>query len=149
MDIFGRRMHPRSYFFLSLFILLVAIFLLATASPILIKPLLEEPYFPIGTLTTWLGFIALPTAIYFGISSTTQKWIKAILKVIIVISVFWGFIAYAIAGNWNYAFEGQSTLIGSIEDSEVFWNFNYYLIGASLITLLVHLILKLRSRLIR
>ncbi len=56
-------------FVLFLLTFILAVYSLVTAADYLVYPLINEPFVPIGTLLTWLGFVALPATVLFSTAS--------------------------------------------------------------------------------
>lgn len=119
-------------------------FLLVSGSDLLLIPLVEDPYLPLGNIITWIGIIALPLSIYFGIGKVrkphtkTATFYKHLLKLIIALAAAWGFVAYGLAGNFATTFKNQPGFVGSSRASEYFWNYNYLVVAAPLVFLLVY-----------
>jgi len=125
---------------------------LLTASSLLNQALIEQPYFPAGTLITWLGFIALPSAIYFGHSSLVDprrklaRVFSVVFRILIIAGLFYGFICFYLAGNWGFSFDGGGGFRGSQMAASIFWQFNYILASFSLLAFFLYHALKFLLR---
>lgn len=137
-------MKRKIFFLILLGIVFLSTFLLITGSDLLLIPLVEEPYLPLGNIITWIGIIALPFSIYFGIGkirnpqTKTTKVYNRILKLIIALAVAWGFVAYGLAGNFATTFKNQPEFVGSSRAAESYWYYNYLVVLAPLVFLLVY-----------
>ena len=121
-----RKHNALIYILLSL--VLLSSFLLISSSPLLLLQITDG--LPLGTLTTWAALISLPlvfltTASRIGYpASTVSKLIRTTWILSLCLSVLWGFVAFALAGNWAFNFSGAQTLMG-VESSKIFWNYTY------------------------
>lgn len=137
---------------ISLIIFVTVVLLMITGSPILLAPVIREPYVPLGNLLTWLGFISLPILLlksFKGLNQPTRKLDKVIRKgllVILIMALLWGLIGYALAGNWANNFGNQEAFRGSYKASRWFWTYNYFLIIGPFLLLLVYVILGAINR---
>ena len=135
-------MKDRIYFFLTLLQVLVTALLLISGSKLLLLPLQESPYIPLGTFITWAGIAALPLSIYWGIpsirSSEKLKTYRYVLIALILLGLSWGLIAYALAGNWAYTFQNQEAFRGSSRASVYYWYFNYFMVIAPIFFLFTY-----------
>ena len=143
-------MRKRNFLFLaSLTILLVAGFLLITGAPVLTTPLPGNPSLPMGTLLTWAGILSLPLSIYFGVerfrkpARATDKFIANALKVLIILSILWAPICYLLAGNLSFSFTEKAGFQGGQTAMKTFWYFNYLLVVAPIMLLLLYGLLHL------
>ncbi len=113
---------------ISLIIFLLSLILLITGSPFLMILINKNPEIPLGSLTTALGIIALPTLLFAKVSLThsmPQTWKKRILiasKIGILLTFFWWPLGRYLSGNWSNSF------INIPEQSKLFWNLTYGLI---------------------
>lgn len=119
-------------------------FLLVSGSDLLLIPLVEAPYLPLGNIITWVGITALPLSIYFGIGkirkphTKTETFYNRVLKIIIALAVAWGFVAYGLAGNFATTFKNQPGFVGSSRAAEYYWYYNYLVVLAPLVFLLIY-----------
>ena len=132
----------KTYFLTCLALLLVVLGLLLTGSSILNLAIDQEGRLPLGTLLTWLGFIALPLAIYWGSKSfrkpqkPVEKWLSRTLKFAIALAILWVPISYLLAGNLSFTFRGQEEFRGSDRASIWFWRLCYATVILPLVILL-------------
>lgn len=132
------------YFLFSLAIFLTVLTLLVTGSSVLNLALDKEGSLPLGTLLTWLGFVALPLTIYWGSRSMrepqkpVEKWLSRALKFAMVLAILWVPISYLLAGNLSFTFRGQEEFRGSDRASIWFWRLCYTTVILPLIILLSH-----------
>lgn len=100
-------------------ILMLSLILLVNGSEILIEPLIKGLNIPIGTLIAWVGLVSFPSAIYFGFykilisKHTIFKFYRVLLILVIIFTVFWGFISYYLAANWYFTFNITEGFRGS------------------------------------
>ena len=143
----------------SLLVLICSAYLLITGSPLLVKPLLHQPIVPMGTLITWMGIIALPYCILYGISNLRQptnrisKRYRTVLNVLIMLAISWGLVSYFLADNWSFTFKQQSDFRGSTRASPYFWHYTKIVVAAPIVFLLIYglhiLILAIKNRIKR
>lgn len=120
-------------------IFILASYLLITGSPILTISLSENPYFPLGNLTTWLGMIALPLTFYFGIKrlrepqTKTERYFTLVLKVFIGLAILWVPISYLLAGNLSNSFSNTPGFQGGQSAMRLFWMNTYITVAAPLL----------------
>ncbi len=135
-------------FLLALAFLATSAYLLVTASGWLVTPLFGNENFPMGTLITWTGFIALQATVFFGadmLIDPDSKWEKTLrygLLALIVLGMLWGFIAFLLAGNWGFNFSAGESFRGGPQASRIFWGFNYALAAAPWVLLLLLGVIK-------
>ena len=135
----------RIAFILGLLILFLVAFLLMSGSEWLVIPLWQEPAIPWGTPLTWLFLVALPATMLLGIpefhppgDKFSRRYRRAFL-VLAGLAALWGFVSYALAGNWNYQFRGaQPGFRGSDAASPWFWVFSYALVISPFCLLLLY-----------
>ncbi|WGK65147.1 hypothetical protein [Croceiramulus getboli] len=95
---------------MSLLITAGVLFLLVTGSPLLEKGIGLQGKIPLGNLITWIGVIALPMTIYWGIAvlrrpnTKFQVLLALMLKILIILGVLWAPVAYLLSGNPNFNF---------------------------------------------
>ena len=129
----------KTYFYCSLLLTLFAVILLVSGSSLLTINLIRGSTIPLGTLTTWVGMISLPLMIYWGVkelrepTSSLNKMLSRILKVVIIFGLFWGPISYLLAGNFSFSFSDKQTFQGGQAAMLWFWRVSYGIgIGAIL-----------------
>lgn len=114
-------------FGISLILVVATAALLISGSDLLVCSVSESLALPLGTVSTWVGMIALPFAF---LSSSERiwykqefgKWYAYALWLSALLSTSWGIISYQLSGKWNFTFSGSSpTFVGSDKASEVFW----------------------------
>ena len=139
-------------FISSLLVFLIVAFLLFTGSSVLLVALSEDPYFPLGTLITWLGLIALPMSIYWGVKNfrapkrRIHKFLSNLLKLTILLAILWVPISYGLAGNWSNTFTESATFQGGQLAMKLFWYFSYGIPIASIAVMIIHFITFLLRR---
>ncbi|MDX1477826.1 MAG: hypothetical protein R3301_08955 [Saprospiraceae bacterium] len=134
-------------------VLLMAIAVLVlTPSLAVIRPV-NGLDFPIGTLTTWLGFVALPSVLFYAIpslharSTGRVRVYRRLFIMCIVLGCLWGIGGYLLAGNWAYNFSGNSPAFqGSAEAGVWFMRLTY---GIAVLTLSVAMLYGLHELLCR
>lgn len=132
----------KAYFFLALIILFSALGLLVSGSSLLVVDIGNG--FPLGTIITWIGIIALPSTILFGNSKLLKPENKKlqiyqkILFSILLTSISWGFVAFLLAGNWAYTFEFSDTFQGSQNAGLWFWTYSIFVTALPLLFLLIY-----------
>ena len=128
----------------SLVIFILALTLLFTGSSFLEYALITEPYLPVGTISTWLGMIALPSSIYWGSkemrqpSSKINKVLSRLLKILLVLAVFWAPISALLAGNLAYNFSEVEPFQGGQSAMRWFWRYSYGLPIGAIVLLLIY-----------
>ena len=138
----------KSILFLCLFIFLFSFYLLITSSNLLMIVLNDELGLPLGTISTWLAFIALSLSIYFSHDKLRKpinffdKLLAFQLKLSIWVSISWPLISFSLAGNLNFSFSPKDTFQGGQLAMKIFWIINYSLVIIPILVLLSHHILK-------
>lgn len=140
-------MKKRSYFYLSISILIMALALLISASPILLMAILEDPYLPAGTLITWLGLISLALSVKFGIGASCPKWMRSLILISMILAFSWGMICYLLSGNWAFNFSNIQEFQGGQTAMKIFWIFTYSVASIPILILLIHWVMRLISHL--
>ncbi len=136
-------------FLASLTILLIAGYLLITGAPVLTAPVPGKPTLPMGTFITWAGIIALPLTIFWGTgrfrepARSIDKFMAVALKVLIGLAVLWAPICYLLAGNLSFSFTEKAGFQGGQTAMKTFWYFNYLLVVAPIMLLLLYGLLHL------
>lgn len=135
---------------LSLLTFLVSAYLLMSGSELLVKPLIEKPTLPLGNVITWLGFIAFPVSIWFGLNSLydpktrTDRIFRSLAIILVVLGLLWAPISFLLAGNLQNNFGGTGIVFqGSFEAGQIFWWYSYFLAGAPIVLLVVFGLVKL------
>lgn len=149
-------MNSKALPFISSLVLMTCIFLVVTGSSFLTMPVIKGTSFPVGTVVSWLGLLALSATIFFIFSNIYDSdnpgghIFRRALQCFIVLAALWGFIGYFLAGNWAFTFHNHDDFRGSIEASEVFMYFTASLVLFPVILIvtagLVSLLLKLVRR---
>ena len=141
------------YFFSALILTLGSIALLVTGSSLLLLSLGGDTFIPLGTLTTWIGMIALPLTVYWGIkemrspSKKLNKVFSGLLKLIIVLGILWAPISYVFAGNFSFSFSVKETFQGGQEAMQWFWRLSYGIaIGAIVVVFMYWVSLLFQKR---
>ncbi len=104
-----------------LFVFIGSIYLLVTESSLLTISLIKGSSFPFGTFSTWMGLIAFPLILKYGIKplyipiSNYHKSYNVILQMIVFFNLLWGGISYGLAGNWSFSFGQSEGFRGSAE----------------------------------
>jgi len=138
-------------FLLSLFVLMVSAALLISGSAVLTYPLSESLGLPWGTIITWLGMIALPAAIYFGLrriftsSSNLDRAMHVSLRVFMLLAVLWLPLSFLLSGNLSFSFANKPGFQGGQLAMRIFWYYNIFVVAGPLALLLVYGILRLFS----
>ncbi len=120
---------PRYLFSLLLFAYIgFAASLLIRGSDLLVYPLIEEPYVPLGNVLTWLMFIAFPLAILqLGppkgrdrkIQDRVWKIMREALILNLILAFSWLPLSRIVSGNWSTSFRGGS------DAGKYWWAFTY------------------------
>lgn len=142
---------PKSkpYFFACLLIFILVLTLLMTGSSILTVPLYEGSSIPMGTPITWMGLIALPLTIYFGVGEfrnpkKRHKLFNQLLKFSAGYAVLWVPVSYLLAGNLSFSFSGAATgFQGGQLAMKLFWGYTYGIAILPVLLLIIHWFLKL------
>lgn len=141
-----------------LFISGVAVFAIAAIFLVfpdaLLYTLLEDPYLPMGTILTWIGFIAFTSFFCFLYLSLQKndsklfKLFKSFFQLLRALAFLWIFIGFAFSNNWSMTFSGSITEFrGSPEASVYYWGFNYFMIGAPILLFVIFIILRFFKKL--
>ncbi len=116
-------------FIISLLVFFGSIYLLVTASPVLLYPLSEALGLPMGTLTTWLGFLSLPAMAYFAfpnllkMGTPLQKGLRAAWIIGLLLAVCWPFLSYLLAANWSFNFVGPQEAFRGSDRAGVYFDY--------------------------
>jgi len=139
----------------SILVFILSLTLLLTGAPLLEIKILKDPYLPVGTLTTWLGMISLPCAIYWGIkelrrpTTLVNQYLSRLLKLCIVLTLVWAPVCALLAGNLAFNFSEAESFQGGQSAMRWFWRYSYGLPIASLVLLFAFGLLSIFSRLQR
>lgn len=138
----------KTWLILSIIVTLISFFLLISGSKLLTVLLIKKMQLPIGTITTWFGFIGLSLSVYLGIKNlrTPQNWMEKLLsqqlKISLLLSIFWILISYSLAGNLTFTFSESVTFQGGQSAMKIFWVLNYAIVIIPLLTLFSYFILR-------
>ena len=139
----------KAWFIGSLIILITTSILLITGSSILTLSLAKDSNVPLGTFITWIGFISLPMTLLLGIKrlenpkESKNKIMANALKTCIVLSILWVPISYFLAGNISFTFTEKAEFRGGQLAMNLFWYYNYFLVGAPLLLIGIYKIISL------
>lgn len=142
-------MKSRFYFFACLLIFILVLTLLMTGSSILTVPMYEGSSIPMGTPITWMGLIALPLTIYFGVGEfrnpkKRHKLFNQLLTFSVGLAVLWVPVSYLLAGNLSFSFSGATTgFQGGQLAMKLFWGYTYGIAILPVLLLIIHWFLKL------
>jgi hypothetical protein len=144
----------RSIVFLFSIILLVALFLLATGSELLVVPFLGLEHVPWGTPITWAGLVSLSGLVYQAVPALRKpenrfvNVLSILLKITLVLAILWGFVCFGLAGNWSYSFSEKATFQGGQTAMMLFWYFSGALAVLPILVLLLHGLGRLIRRMV-
>lgn len=125
---------------------LLATFLLVTGSPFLMFPILKSPDILLGSLSTALGIIALPTMLFAklhlnpSIKDKTKRLLLIITKMGVALSTLWWPLGRYLSGNWNNSFHYIP------ERSALFWALTYALVGYLLLLWFIYAVNLMLTR---
>jgi hypothetical protein len=137
------------FFILSLGIFILSLYLLATASPALNYPLGKDDTLPLGNFITWVGLIALPMALYWGVGQLRTpgdglyKILSSAVKALIFLSILWLPISYMLAGNMNFNFGEVDAFQGGQLAMKLFWGLSMGIPLSVLLLFLLHILIRL------
>lgn len=144
-----------AYFLMSLVVFLVSLGLLISGSSILVKPVIPESSVPVGTVSTWLGLIALSLLFVYGNNKLNapknnfEQTIRFGFKTCFFLALFWGLVSYLLAGNWSYNFKTSDEFVGSNEAYEVFRYYTLLVVGLPFLLALFYALISLQKRITR
>ena len=138
----------------SLLVLAVCLYLLVTASPLLLHTVPDTPGLPFGNLVTWAGVISLVTAVRLGFHDNLQsetlasRVLNAFTRVLLVLAIAWGLVSRGLSGNWRFNFSRNTdSFQGSELASKMFWVYTASIVLLSLLTtVLIFALSIVRSR---
>lgn len=146
----------RLFRLLPLFLFLACLLLILTGSPILLKPLMNDLDFPIGTLISWVGIAMLPLSIIMGVrlirkpTSLAYRFYKRVYIFFFLLSAAWGLISYYLVGNWAFTYSDTGVFRGSEKAFQLIVTFTFTLISLNLLLLLIfgihHFIISKRHK---
>ncbi len=134
----------RIWFFGSLIILIIALYLLITGSPLLTLTLNRKYSIPYGTPITWIGLISLPLTVYFGVKEMrsptikVHRYLSGFLKISLSLAILWAPICYLLAGNLSFSFAENEEFQGGQLAMKWFWIFNISLVISPFIILIIY-----------
>lgn len=143
----------RILFYSLVIVIIVTTALLISGSPLLVKPLVSDPYIPLGTPITWLGIISLPLSFYLCIEKLRNpidpitKYLSVILKFFLVLAVLWTPICYMLSGNFSNSFTEKAEFQGGQTAMKWFWRYTYSMVLGPLLILIVFWIFSLLGKL--
>jgi hypothetical protein len=93
---------------------IVLLYPLITGSEVLLVPVLNEPYLPLGTLSTCMAMILPALIILIGTKPSGSyhfvwagRTIRILLWVSLIMAVLWPFISYVLSGNLTFTFSNS------------------------------------------
>jgi len=132
------------YFYSALILALSTIILLVTGSSLLVIYLDDKKTIPLGSLITWAGMVSLPLTIFFGIremrkpTTKLHKILAYLLKMIIILAIFWAPISYLLAGNFSFSFSEKETFQGGQVAMQWFWRLSYGIATGAISILIIY-----------
>ena len=143
-------MKIRKLWFLgSLTVFFASLIMLVSGTPFLEKSMSQTRNIPVGTLTTWLGMIALPLSVYWGTKHLRQPdtrfrtFLSIFLKCLIILGILWVPICYLLSGNIAFNFSEVEGFQGGQSAMRWFWRYSYGLPIATIVLLLTYWITAL------
>ena len=143
-------MKRRFLFLTFLSITLLVLILLVTGSSLLMLPLNEAKTIPLGTFISWIGLLALPLTIFWGLKSLRhpkENWehfLSIFLKIMIGLALLWLPISYGLSGNMASNFSGYSEgFQGGPIAMQIYWVITYSIPLSSLILLVAYWLSKM------
>ena len=139
----------KTFFFISLTMCLLVLFLLVTGSSVLTKAIDPNGKVPAGTLITWIGMISLPSTIYWGVyplrkpKGSIYTVLSVLIRICIILCILWVPISYLLAGNLSFSFGEKTSFQGGQLAMRWFWRLSYGFVIAPLVVLLAHWPVKL------
>jgi len=126
-----------------LLIFLACLFLIATGSPLLVEPILNDPELPMGTLISWTCIAMLPLSIIMSIrlirkpTSKAYRFYKRVFIGFFLLGASWGLLSYFLAGNWAFTFSDTGVFRGSEEAFQLIVKYTFTLISLTLLFLII------------
>lgn len=133
----------RLFRLLPLFLFIACLLLIVTESPILVKPLMNELEFPVGTLISWLCIALLPISIIMSIrlirrpTSKAYRFYKRVYIVFFLLGASWGLFSYYLLGNWAFTYSNTGVFRGSEEAFHLIATYTFTLISLTLLFLII------------
>lgn len=143
------------YFLISLLVFLLALGLLITGSSFLVQPLFPGASIPVGTVSTWLGLIALALLFIYGNSklkaakNNIEKTIRSGFKTCLFLAISWGIVSFLLAGNWQFNFKTSTDFVGSSKAYEVFRYFTLAVVILPFLIAFFYGIYSLQKRMVK
>ena len=138
----------KTWLITSIIVTLISFYLLVSGSRLLTVLLIDKPQLPLGTISTWFGFIGLSSSVYFGVKNlrVPQNWMEKLLsqqlKASLTLSILWILISYLLAGNLSFTFTESKTFQGGQSAMKIFWTLNYAIVIIPILTLFSYYILR-------
>lgn len=138
----------KPWLILCIIITLISFYLLLTGSRLLTILIIEKIQLPLGTISTWFGFIGLSSSVYLGVKNLRrpQNWMEKLLsqqlKASLTLSILWILISYLLAGNLTFTFSESRTFQGGQSAMKIFWTLNYAIVIIPILTLFSYFILR-------
>ena len=132
------------FFWLTLLVFLMSLYLLFTGSPLLNYALDDNDSFPLGTLITWAGMICLPLCILLGVKKLRKphnrfyRFLGFMLRTSLFLAIIWAPVCYLLAGNWNYSFSEKERFQGGQTAALIFWRYSAAIPILALLSWLMH-----------
>lgn len=116
-----------------MYVVLVLILILFRPD-LLVFPVTDKPYIPLGNILIWVGYICL--ALFFFISSKglnpprypLLNGIRKAFLFTITLAFLWAPVLYLLSGNFAGNFQAQEAFRGGPKASRVYWILNYALV---------------------
>lgn len=137
------------WFYVSIFVVVSALYLLVSGSSILTIALDKNNSVPLGTFITWIGLISFPLMIFFGVKELRQptnmftKILGIFLKSMLILALLWLPISYLLAGNISFNFSENDSFQGGQLAMRWFWRLSYGIVIGSILILLIFLLVRL------
>lgn len=148
-------MKNRIWFYTSMIVSIISLFLLVTGSSLLTLALDTADRIPLGTFITWAGMISLPLTLYWGCrelrnpTTTLNRILAGSLQVIIMLGVLWVPISYLLAGNLSFSFSEKETFRGGQIAMKWFWWLSYGICIGTLFIGIIYLLAIIFRKYIR
>ncbi|MDF1699121.1 MAG: hypothetical protein P1U56_24925 [Saprospiraceae bacterium] len=134
----------RLLFRVSLVLFIAAAYLLISGSPVLTWSVSDHLQLPLGTLTTWVGFIAFTLTILTGVLPNTKPhnrfywFLSKVLLLNLLVAILWVPISFLLSGTLSFTFGQRIGFQGGQLAMKLFWGMNYCLVAIPLLVLLLH-----------
>ncbi len=140
-------MKRKIFLAISIIIFLGSLLIIITGSWLLTHPVFFYKEMPLGTLSTWAGFISIPCMLYYGIRafhpprSEFMKVFRLLNIFIILAAISWGVVSYYLADNWSFSFGNHiEDFRGSVAAYDVFVLFTFTIVALPIVFLVVFLL---------